>query len=298
MVFEGMTGGLSSTTVLFADVAGSTGVYERLGNEMAHAHIQDALFRVRDIVVQAGGVVIKTIGDELMCCFASPPDALRAACEIQTGVRAASGPMPRLFFRIGLHSGEAISKDNDLFGDAVNTASRLVAMAKAGQILTSRETLSLCPDLPGERARDIGPVSVKGKRRPVQCVEVIWKDEKELTRNVGGPEPAPGRMILSFGTESFVVDDARPLVSVGRDPDNDIVAGSSLVSSTHAVIERRRDKFFLRDQSTNGCLVLASDRPQLSVHREEVVLFGEGIIVVGGAPPEPDRSIRFQSVAM
>ena len=287
-----------SQTILFADIAGSTGLYERLGDSVAHTRVQDALSRVRSIVEQAGGAVIKAIGDELMCCFDAAPGALRAACDIQTIFQTLPGPAPRLSFRIGFHCGEAIRSDNDLFGDAVNIAARLVAMAKAGQILTSRETLALCPDLTGNSVRELGSVSVKGKRQPVQCVEVIWRDEKLLTVSLGRQEPeAPReRLQLSFGAASVTVDAELPSVSIGRNPDNDIVVNSLMVSGTHAVIERRRDKFVLKDQSTNGCMVFVADRPPLRVHREEMALFGEGTIVVGGAPTEVDRSIRFQVV--
>ena len=104
------------------------------------------------------------------------------------------------------------------------------------------------------------------------------------------------RLQLSFGAASVILDAELPSVSIGRNPDNDIVVNSLMVSGTHAVIERRRDKFVLKDQSTNGCMVFVADRPPLRVHREEMALFGEGTIVVGGAPTEVDRSIRFQVV--
>lgn len=290
--------GSSPNTVLFVDVVGSTGLYENLGDATAHAHIQEAFYRIRAIVLGARGIVIKSIGDELMCCFASAPDAVRAACDIQTGFRSATGPLPRLSFRIGLHSGDGIWKDNDLFGDSVNVAARLVAMAKAEQIVTSTDTLSLCQNLPPGSARKIGTVGVKGRRQQVECMEVIWKDEKELTTWIGGlePEAAPGRMNLVFGTVSLVIDDSQPSATVGRDSNNSIVARSPRVSSSHAVIERRGDKFFLRDQSTNGCLVLTTDRPQIKLLREEVALQGEGVIVLGGAPSDPDRTIHFRIV--
>jgi adenylate cyclase len=293
-----MTSAASISTVLFVDVAGSTGMYEQLGNATAHARIHDALSGVRAIVVQSRGVVIKEIGDELMCCFPSAADAVAAACDIQDRFRVAAGPPPRVSFRIGLHSGEAIWNDADLFGDAVNVAARLVAMAKAEQILTSKDTLSQCGSSPRGGTREIGAVTVKGRRQPVDCVEVIWKDEKELTTwtGAGAVSAAPASLSLVFGGVSLLVGDARPRVTMGRDRGNDLCVASPRVSSSHAAIERRGDKFFLRDQSTNGCLVVPSDRPGYKVHREEVALWGEGVIVLGGEPEEPDRSIRFKSV--
>lgn len=295
-----MADGLLPNTVMFADIADSTGLYERFGDKQASTHIQDALSQARVIVLQARGIVIKTIGDELMCCFASAADAVYAACEIQNRFEKAVGPLPRLSFRIGIHSGDAIWNENDLFGDAVGVAARLAAMAKAEQILASKDTLTQCPEPFGKGARDIGPVSVKGRRQPVDCMEVLWKNEAELTSVSVMPktegEAAVARLNLSFGADSFVVDVSRPRLSLGRNAGNDIVASSPLVSGSHAVIEQRREKFVLRDHSTNGCLVIVSGRIPLRVHREEVALFEEGSIILGGAPAEDSRSVRFQVV--
>ncbi len=294
-----MADGLTPNTVMFADIADSTGLYERFGDKQAWEHIQDALLQSRGIVLQARGLVIKTIGDELMCCFASAADAVRAAREIQRRFEKAVGPLPRLSFRIGLHSGDAIWEGKDLFGDAVNVAARLAAMAKAEQILASKDTLAQCPEPPGESVRDIGPVSVKGRRQPVDCMEVLWKNAAELTSILprpGGETPA-ARLNLTFGADSFVVGVSRPQLSLGRNAGNDIVAPSPLVSGSHAVIEHRGDKFVLRDHSTNGCLVIVAGRTPLRVHREEMALFEEGTIVLGGAPVDASRSVRFQVVS-
>ena len=292
-----MNDGLSPNTVLFADIAHSTGLYERFGDGPAHAYVQEALAHVRALVLHSRGIVIKAIGDELMCCFSSAPDAVNAACEIHARFQKPIGKLPRLSFRIGLHSGDAIWQENDLYGDAVNIAARLVAMAKAGQILTSGDTLKLCPPAPGRGAREIGPVNVKGRRQPVQCVEILWRDEKELTSIIREADTGTAivRLILTYGPDSFILDEHRPSVSLGRLPENDLVVISQMVSGNHAIIERRRDKYFLHDQSTNGCIIVIADKT-MRVHREEVALIDTGTIVLGGMPIEANRSIRFQIV--
>jgi adenylate cyclase len=290
---------LSPNTVMFADITDSTGLYERFGDKQASAHIQDALSQARVIVLQARGIVIKTIGDELMCCFAAAGDAVRAAREIQTRFDKAVGALPRLSFRIGVHSGDAIWIENDLFGDAVNVAARLAAMAKAEQILSSRDTLTQCPEPLGAGARELGLVSVKGRRQPVDCMEVLWRNAVELTSVMPRPdgETPAARLNLTFGADSFVVDVSNPQLSLGRHADNDIVATSPLISGSHAIIEHRSNKFVLRDHSTNGCLVIVAGRTPLRVHREEMALFEEGTIILGGAPAEADRSVQFRIVS-
>src|SRR3954466_6441724 len=126
------------TCVLFADVCDSTQLYERLGDAQALATMSRCLEMARGVAIQSGGRLVKTMGDELMLVFPTAKEAAKAAVGIQE--RMSSVPRVaglRLDFRIGFHFGDAIEQDGDVFGDSVNTAARIVALAKAGQILTS-----------------------------------------------------------------------------------------------------------------------------------------------------------------
>src|SRR5436190_18739535 len=115
--------------VLFADVSGSTKLYEAVGDAAAHAAI-DACVKMFSAVTQGhAGRVVKTIGDEVMSLFAKPTDAARAAIEMHHNLNemAPVGAV-RLGARIGMHYGPIMVRGGDVFGDTVNLAARLTEM--------------------------------------------------------------------------------------------------------------------------------------------------------------------------
>ena len=136
----------------------------------------------REVAVHGGGRLVKTMGDELMLVFATARQAADSAVEIQEEVsELARGGGIRLDFRIGFHFGEAIERDGDVFGDSVNTAARLVALAKAGQILTSSSTVAVLPENARPPMREVDTITVKGKQLDLDVVELLWQATAELT---------------------------------------------------------------------------------------------------------------------
>ena len=124
--------------IMFADVSGSTSLYEKLGDQRALAAIDAVLAELRKSTALQDGRVIKTIGDEVMAVFASADAAMQAACDMQHRVAAIPhADKVRLAIRVGFHFGPAIEEGGDYFGDAVNTAARMAGLAKGGQIITS-----------------------------------------------------------------------------------------------------------------------------------------------------------------
>ncbi len=124
--------------VLFADVAGSTRLYEQLGDAKALSAIGECLALVRDASNGHGGRLIKTIGDEAMVVFPTADQAVIAAAEIQLRmVELVRERNLRLALRIGVHCGSAIEVEGDVFGDSVNVAARMVGLAKSGQVILS-----------------------------------------------------------------------------------------------------------------------------------------------------------------
>src|ERR1035437_9098433 len=130
-------------TVLFADVSGSTKLYESEGDEAAMEAIARCVDQLRQTVESSGGRVVKTIGDEVMAVFPTPDAAAIAASNMQYAIDALP-PVgaTKLGVRIGFHCGPVIQSDNDIFGDTVNLAARLVEQAGRSQIIISRETRS------------------------------------------------------------------------------------------------------------------------------------------------------------
>src|SRR2546429_9930331 len=156
------------TTVLFADVSGSTKLYDSVGATAAFEAIGACIDQLRRAAEADGGRVVKTMGDEVMVLFPSPDAAARAA----TRMHAAVESLPvvgsnKLALRIGFHTGPVVQRDNDIFGDTVNVASRLADQAVRGPILTSPGTAALLGGVLPHLARppDSDPSPGKGGGR-------------------------------------------------------------------------------------------------------------------------------------
>jgi class 3 adenylate cyclase len=278
--------GLTQLSTLFADVVGSTRLYERYGDEAAHAAIEACLDRLQQVTAEFGGRSVKTIGDELMAVFADAERACEAAIEMQWRVQE----MPplqdhRIELRIAFHHGAAVERDRDVFGDSVNVAARLVALTKSRQIITSGQTLeALAPEV-AANARHLWPVDVRGRSDSVDLYEILWDAaDANVTVSAQWPlPPAPLRLRLLYRGEEVVVDRACPQVSLGRDADNEVVVDAPNASRVHARIEWRRDKFVLVDLSTNGTYVALEDGRETTVRREELILDGQGSISLGAS---------------
>ncbi|HEV8711353.1 MAG TPA: adenylate/guanylate cyclase domain-containing protein [Candidatus Binatia bacterium] len=275
-----------SLTIVFADISGSTRLYEMLGDVRARERTSQCLSVLTEVIKRHGGTVVKTIGDEVMSTFPSADAAVQAACAMQESVAAQVVPgETALDIRVGLQHGSALVELGDVFGDAVNVAARMVALAKARQILTTRQTVEKLSPLLRAGTRHTDRVPVKGKQEEIDVYEVIWREE-DLTRMEGSQIPladSQARLQLRFREKEIEVSHSRPVVTIGRGQQNDIIVLDALASRMHARIEYRRGKFVLLDQSTNGTYVLTDEGEKAYLRREELVLRGSGVISLGRA---------------
>ncbi|MBP2677473.1 MAG: adenylate cyclase [Deltaproteobacteria bacterium] len=275
--------------VLFADISGSTRLYEVFGNHPAQEIIDHALSGMTRVAERHGGTLVKTIGDEIMVRFPSADQAVRAAIDIQMGLRDgdidAGHPLQ---VQIGLQYGPMILQHGDLFGDSVNVAARVRGIAKGGQIITTRDTVEALSPALAARTRLFDVAAVKGKAENLVIYEVLW-DEENVTRIIRvGPSldvgHRPHTLTLLYEELQKRVD-AGSTVTLGRAGTCDLVVLSPLASRIHARIEYRRGKFILLDQSTNGTYVLTADGKEVFLRREELPLWGTGFLSLG----EPAR---------
>jgi len=286
-----------SLTILFADISGSTRLYEVLGDVRARERTSQCLSVLTDVIQRHGGTVIKTIGDEVMSTFPHADTAVQAACAMQETVAAnvIPGETP-LDIRVGFHYGSALVEAGDVFGDAVNVAARIVALAKARQILTTRQTVETLSPMLRTSTRYTDRTPVKGKQGEIDVYEVIWRED-DLTRMEGLAIPgasSQARLSLHFREQEIEVNQSRPVVTIGRGQQNDIIVLDNLASRMHARIEYRRGKFVLLDQSTNGTYVLTQDGERAYLRREELILKGAGVITLGrAADAEAPEAIHF-----
>lgn len=283
--------------VLFADLGDSTRLYERLGDARAREIASGCLERLETIVAESGGRIVKHIGDEVMCVFVDANDAVAAACEMQRNITSTVADA-ELTLHIGLHWGPVLPENDDVFGDAVNLAARVVGFAHPRQILTTGATLEVLEPSNRVSTRWIDRRHVKGKQDDVDLYEVIW-ERSDLTEI-----RLPGRsqlamLTISVGDLEIQANDANPCVTIGRGSENDLVISSKLVSRRHARIEKRAGKWVLSDHSTNGTVVTPEFGATMIVHNEQIVLPTAGRIGIGNAASEDGSlSLSFRQMTL
>ena len=245
-------------TILFADVSGSTRLFETRGDVEARRLVGAVLLALAEVAARHGGRVVKTIGDEIMCTFPGPLHGLLAATDMQRRIRGDEGfARDNLAIRIGLHHGEALVENGDVFGDAVNTAARMADknLARRDQIVTTASTVNGVTQTTGLRVRPLGSARVLGKQAPIEIVDVLWQEDLAPVTTVQRAmdvEPACGaRLVLRYRSQVFELDEGASF-SIGRDPTSSLIVETEWVSRNHALVEWKRGYFMLADRSTNG----------------------------------------------
>ncbi len=281
--------------ILFADIASSTELYDTLGDARAMAIIESVLDQARIAVLAHEGRVVKTIGDEVMAVLSSADEGMLAASDIQ--LRIAGMPVTdnhKLAIRIGFHYGPAIEERNDYFGDAVNVAARMTALAKGGQIITNAETVAALSPLLSQSTRDLYSMPVPGKQEEIRICEVIWQDGEELTMMTSRDVPVSeweSKLVVRYASREIVMSSRHATVTMGRDAVNELVIGDRKASRMHGRIECRRGKYYVVDQSTNGTFVTIEDDAEIVLKREQLMLRGRGHISFGHASAEPGAEL-------
>lgn len=272
--------------VLFADITDSNKLYGTLGDDAARAVVDACLSLVGEVVARFNGRIIKTIGDEAMCAFRRADDAVAAAAEMQSMVEERRPGNVDLKMHIGLHFGSVLSEDGDVFGDTVNSAAYLCAVAVAGQILTTEVTeRNLTPEFKS-RVRPVFKTVLKGSTQESTVYQVLWqKDVGDLTdvnthvqKTIPGDE---GSLLVVHYENKVRVDHARAMLTAGRAADCDLVVSAKLASRKHFSIRLLRTHFYLLDHSLNGTFVTLDSGEEVHVLRSELLLEGSGRITIG-----------------
>ena len=284
-------------TVLFADVVGSTRIYDQIGDEAASALIGGVLRQVTEVASQAGGRHMKNIGDCVMLQFSGTPAAFLAARGIIAAVNRPEST-PRVNFRVGLQVGTVVTDDDDCFGDTVNVAAHITKLATPGAIVLSDAVYELLPPSLQAEARPLGRITLKGRQVPIQLYEALGDGALEATSTMYAldedAEDEQARLCLEVGGAERYVSSSDGWLTLGRAKASDIVLASSQVSRTHARIGWKDGNFVLIDQSANGTFVRILGQ-ETHVRRHEMLLFGSGEICCGGRCEKTDAEIiRFR----
>ena len=279
--------------IVFADVVGSTKLYELLGDLRARDMVGICIDVMRAATEQNHGTVIKTMGDEVMASFPTADDALNAAAQMQKQIvlhPALKVEEQTVAIRIGCNFGPVVVENRDIFGAAVHTANRMTSQAKAGQIIS---TATMVEQLSSEwraSVRQIDVATLKGRSSEVALFEVLWQTDDvtsmvpQIAATARDKTHKAMRLRLRYQGQEVVVQEGRANISMGRAEENDLVIKGNLISRLHARVEFNRNKFMLIDQSTNGTFVIGKDGEEAFVRRDSMQIRGEGLIGLGKAP--------------
>jgi hypothetical protein len=285
--------------ILFADICDSTPLYEQSGDAVALQVIARCLDGLARLAARHGGDVIRSKGDDLLCTFEQPAHALDAAASM---ILEQDPDLPPI--HVGIHFGTVLHARSDIYGDAVNVAARMLALAKPGEVVASREVVDALPDTERHRLTLIGTRPLKGRQEPVEVYSMVL-DEGDVTHIVwpagarGAPAPPDTVMpvlVLELEYDGQVVtvrDGERCLV--GRAPRCDLVVAERCVSREHAVVEVHAGRATLTDKSSTGSWILDRDGGHTTLRRDTGALPGRGAIRLGRHPrdAQPAPEIRF-----
>jgi len=287
--------------ILFADVVGSTRLYDIMGDLRARDMVAICIEVMRSATEQRHGTVIKTMGDEVMATFPSADAALDAAAQMQQQISAhaqLSVDGQPVAIRVGCHFGPVMLENRDVFGAAVHTANRVTSQAKAGQIVTTAATVQRLSPEWRTSCRQIDIATLRGQGNEVVLYEVLWQTEDvtSIVPGIAGDSRPARRMRLRLrcAERELWVDERHSSITIGRAPDNDVVVKGNLISRLHARIEISRHRFVLIDLSTNGTFVQSADGEESFVRRDSLQIRGQGMIGLGRLPEQGSpQTIRF-----
>jgi class 3 adenylate cyclase len=293
-------------SVLFADLRGSTSMYETLGNADATAVVTQSVALLAQIVGHHGGRVVKTLGDGLMAMFDGPAQAVAAAVELhesleRIGSPAGSGRSVPLKLQVGLAHGEVIEMSGDVFGDAVNVAARLLDHAGDNETLVTAVVLGALPDLEQARFRSLDRMQLRGRVEPVHVylLEGSRRFGDTATTAYGemlefSPEPEGIRLVW-LDQNRIYAGPSLPVI-LGRSPQATYIIDDTRVSRSHARIVWHGGTFQLTDLSYNGTYVRFDHDPEIiGLRRGSCTLHGSGTIGLGAPPSDPaSPCVRFE----
>lgn len=278
-----------SLSVIFADISGSTRIIQRHGEPAARDIIKRCLKRVATAVTTHGGRVVNRIGDELMCTLPDVRQGIMATLEIQKQVRAgakAEEYPADVRMHIGLHHGPVMVEGDQIFGDTIHVAKRMVDLAKPDQILATAGMLQDLGALPGIRWRPVDQIRIKGYDQAVSIFEIMREDVNMTLVSVSTAAPSTGEHYacchLRYGTATYLLDPSTPVFTIGREIGSDLAILEGCVSREHGRLEYQKGRIIYVDHSTNGTFIQEADTPELVlVHREQRWLRHYGLLRFG-----------------
>ena len=285
--------------VVFADLRGSTALYELLGNTEASQIVTETVDAISRRVPATGGIVVKTLGDGLMAVFPTAAQAVEAADQMHEEIDivmrrrdALTGfTEARLQLQVCVALGETVEVSGDYFGDAVNVAARLLDHAGDNETLVTVEVLRALPLDSRDMFRSLDLVRLRGRVEPVEVHLLSRRGMDTAPTLVGGPGmglAGPEAVLLTWGNKSRRFTSANMPVVIGRAAASDMQVDDARVSRSHCRIDLIGATLQLSDLSINGTFVrFSSEDEVVSLRRGSCTLHGSGEVGLSGSPDDP-----------
>lgn len=291
-------------TVVFADLSGSTRVFELLGDVEAAKLMTQQTDWMSAVCEQHGGKVVKLLGDGVLMVFTASDDAVEAAVDMQRRHQRRLPKRPRklrMHLKIGVASGRIVAVREDCYGEPVNLAARLSDLAGGGQIWAADSVLREQGGRLPMPARDLGLISVQGLADQRRVFQIEWDDrpEKDLLTQLGEEDSSIGSLAtdaafleLNNLSKRTVFPAARLPIHLGRDAQADLVLHDPKVSRRHARITWVNSAFVLTDTSSYGTWIrFSGSGSELRLRRGVCMLHGRGDIAFGTPFSDPGAAI-------
>ena len=299
---------VTSIAVVVVAIDGQEALRKKLGDSEAHQAVERYMNRVLRAAEGFGGRTVETRPNEIVIDFGQADVAMLSAIDMQKRV-AVLPPVSgiKLGLRIGMSCGFASERPEDAVDGIVETAMSLAKLAESGQVMACIRAQAAMSD------------EVRG-RFDAYCGE--WNNIKAVA-HVGAPVPTAAKtqetgpalspkpetvapaslqcLIVVGGGRTLVLNDANPVITIGRHPDNHLVIDATRVSRHHAQIALRDQRIVFTDSSTNGTFVTSNNASlhQL-VKKGECFLVGTGVLAfspAGAGGEGGGLSVRFEVLA-
>ncbi|MDA0821134.1 MAG: adenylate/guanylate cyclase domain-containing protein [Proteobacteria bacterium] len=297
----------SYQTIMFADLVGSTSLYEAHGDVAARRIVADCLAVAKQATTYHRGEILAELGDEVMASFNDPGDAAAAACDIHAKMqetledRKSTGTGP-LRMRIGMHYGPVLGRDASMASDTAKIAHWAANNAKPEQTLATSALIDVLPRIFQAVSRYVDDetwnfISIEH----MAIHEIIWDVESVTAYSGEIPTLSSQRCAgfrFTYRDKSVTVDANRPVIAIGRGSNNDLIVSHDLASRQHVSAQFSRGRCTVTDNSTNGTVVYAA--PEITGHplrRDSITILGHGTILLGqpGELGEEDV-VRYESI--
>ncbi len=293
-----------NVVVLFANIADSARLYERMGDADATDLIKTCLSLMQQVTQDQMGDVINTIRDKMNCIFWDAVSAVSAARSMNEAIdnyimEETDGQIP-VNLHIGIHSGPVQMEGNKIFGDTVNMVTRVTQMAKPREILISEEVFNALDESLRSSAQQSTTKSVKGSVTPIKLYEYVWEDfdttlaiDRDKLNQLRQAQP----ICLELKTQDqiYEITHKNPRLYMGRQSQNEIVIPAKSASRFHAFIELRDGQFVLSDNSSNGTYIYPNKAKSYRVKQQDTYLEGAGALCLGeDSGPEVPQAIHYR----